>query len=114
MRAERELRKRTTTSVFAVKSDPEGGACTATPTTGTRSAANMRERDRTQSVNHAYDQLRGLIPTEPVDRKLSKIEILRLANSYIQHLATSLQSGKHVKKSRTICKTPESISFRSR
>ena len=39
--------------------------------------ANMRERDRTQSVNSAFSSLRELIPTEPLDRKLSKIETLR-------------------------------------
>ena len=38
--------------------------------------------------------LRELIPTEPVDRKLSKIETLRLATSYIEHLATQLKQGK--------------------
>jgi hypothetical protein len=29
-----------------------------------------------------------------VDRKLSKIETLRLATSYIEHLATQLTSGE--------------------
>ena len=53
-------------------------------------AANERERGRTQSVNGAFHHLRQLIPTEPVDRKLSKIETLRLATSYIAHLATML------------------------
>ncbi|KAJ3602396.1 hypothetical protein NHX12_030151 [Muraenolepis orangiensis] len=52
-----------------------------------RNAANARERDRTQNVNSAFTALRTLIPTEPVDRKLSKIETLRLASSYISHLA---------------------------
>lgn len=55
-----------------------------------RQVANQRERDRTHSVNSAFLQLRGLIPTEPVDRKLSKIEILRLAGSYINHLHSVL------------------------
>lgn len=55
-----------------------------------RSAANARERGRTQSVNTAFTALRTLIPTEPVDRKLSKIETLRLASSYISHLANVL------------------------
>jgi hypothetical protein len=58
-----------------------------------RNYANERERGRTQSVNGAFQHLRGLIPTEPVDRKLSKIETLRLATSYIEHLATQLTSG---------------------
>lgn len=56
-----------------------------------RQAANARERDRTQSVNTAFTALRTLIPTEPVDRKLSKIETLRLASSYISHLANVLR-----------------------
>ncbi|KAI9545613.1 hypothetical protein NQZ68_035018 [Dissostichus eleginoides] len=58
-----------------------------------RSAANARERGRTQSVNSAFTSLRSLIPTEPVDRKLSKIETLRLASSYISHLANVLLLG---------------------
>ena len=59
-----------------------------------RTIANLRERDRTLNVNSAYNTLRDLIPTEPLDRKLSKIETLRLATSYIQHLAIQLQAGK--------------------
>ena len=51
-----------------------------------RMEANARERDRTCNLNTAYRKLRDLIPTEPRDRKLSKIEILRLAKSYIEHL----------------------------
>ncbi|XP_041745250.1 transcription factor 15 [Coregonus clupeaformis] len=58
-----------------------------------RNTANARERDRTQSVNTAFTALRTLIPTEPVDRKLSKIETLRLASSYISHLANVLVLG---------------------
>ncbi|KAK4878265.1 hypothetical protein RN001_010771 [Aquatica leii] len=55
--------------------------------------ANARERDRTHSVNTAFTTLRTLIPTEPKDRKLSKIETLRLASSYISHLGTQLLAG---------------------
>ncbi|XP_065163893.1 transcription factor 15-like isoform X2 [Atheta coriaria] len=58
-----------------------------------RTQANARERDRTHSVNSAFVILRTLIPTEPKDRKLSKIETLRLASSYISHLATQLMAG---------------------
>ncbi|XP_071351080.1 transcription factor 15-like [Trachinotus anak] len=58
-----------------------------------RNAANARERHRTQNVNTAFMALRTLIPTEPVDRKLSKIETLRLASSYISHLANVLVVG---------------------
>ncbi|XP_065607392.1 transcription factor 15-like [Cyrtonyx montezumae] len=56
-----------------------------------RAAANARERDRTHSVNTAFGALRTLIPTEPADRKLSKVETLRLASSYISHLANVLR-----------------------
>ena len=58
-----------------------------------RYSANARERDRTHSVNSAFVTLRTLIPTEPADRKLSKIETLRLATSYISHLHTVLMVG---------------------
>lgn len=58
-----------------------------------RQAANARERSRTHSVNSAFSALRILIPTEPSDRKLSKIETLRLASSYIAHLGSMLRSG---------------------
>ncbi|KAK3589037.1 hypothetical protein CHS0354_007986 [Potamilus streckersoni] len=58
-----------------------------------RYQANARERDRTHSVNTAFITLRTLIPTEPADRKLSKIETLRLATSYIAHLNTVLMVG---------------------
>lgn len=45
------------------------------------------------SVNTAFSTLRTLIPTEPADRKLSKIETLRLASSYINHLDAILIAG---------------------
>ncbi|XP_052000775.1 basic helix-loop-helix transcription factor scleraxis-like [Xyrauchen texanus] len=59
-----------------------------------RNVANARERDRTNSVNKAFTALRTLIPTEPADRKLSKIETLRLASSYISHLGNVLLVGE--------------------
>jgi hypothetical protein len=57
-----------------------------------RQVANQRERDRTHSVNSAFLLLRSMIPTDPIDRKLSKIETLRLAGSYISHLNAILNS----------------------
>lgn len=51
-----------------------------------RGYANKRERVRTENVNAGFEKLRKLIPTDPIDRKLSKIEVLRLAVSYIKHL----------------------------
>ena len=57
-----------------------------------RSAANDRERKRMHTVNAAFDQLRELVPAYPSNRKLSKIDTLRLACSYIEDL-TSLLSN---------------------
>ncbi|XP_069717858.1 basic helix-loop-helix transcription factor scleraxis-like [Phaenicophaeus curvirostris] len=59
---------------------------------GRRAAANARERHRTHSVNAAFGALRRLIPTRPADRRLSKVETLRLASSYISHLANVLRA----------------------
>ena len=50
-----------------------------------RVMANVRERQRTQSLNEAFASLRHIIPTLPSD-KLSKIQTLRLASSYIEFL----------------------------
>jgi twist len=50
-----------------------------------RVMANDRERQRTQSLNKAFAQLRKIIPTLPSD-KLSKIQTLKLASRYIQFL----------------------------
>ncbi|KAM9860247.1 transcription factor 15-like [Aulostomus maculatus] len=80
-------------------STDQGYGCCGTPRESggvvvrQRNAANARERHRTQNVNTAFTALRTLIPTEPVDRKLSKIETLRLASSYISHLANVLVVG---------------------
>lgn len=51
------------------------------------------------SVNSAFSTLRLLIPTEPHNRKLSKIETLRLAKSYIAHLGAILMTGNKQFKS---------------
>lgn len=50
-----------------------------------RVLANVRERQRTQSLNQAFTSLRKIIPTLPSD-KLSKIQTLKLASRYIDFL----------------------------
>nr|SVF01454.1 twist [Limnogonus franciscanus] len=50
-----------------------------------RIMANVRERQRTQSLNEAFASLRSIIPTLPSD-KLSKIQTLKLASRYIDFL----------------------------
>ncbi|XP_061074197.1 basic helix-loop-helix transcription factor scleraxis [Conger conger] len=76
------------------KRKPAPAAVVATASPVVRNTANARERDRTNSVNSAFTALRTLIPTEPADRKLSKIETLRLASSYISHLGNVLLVGE--------------------
>jgi Helix-loop-helix DNA-binding domain. len=56
-----------------------------------RSIANIRERQRTQALNSAFNSLRKIIPTLPSD-KLSKIQTLRLTTMYIQFLCKVLES----------------------
>ncbi|XP_034549901.1 helix-loop-helix protein 2-like [Notolabrus celidotus] len=51
-----------------------------------RSAHATRERVRVEAFNVAFTELRKLLPTLPPDKKLSKIEILRLAMCYISYL----------------------------
>ncbi|XP_075997223.1 twist-related protein 2-like [Genypterus blacodes] len=58
-----------------------------------RVIANVRERQRTQSLNDAFSSLRKIIPTLPSD-KLSKIQILKLASRYIDFLYQVLQSDE--------------------
>lgn len=57
-----------------------------------RLAANTRERKRMHTVNSAFEQLRDLVPTYPSNRKLSKIDTLRLACTYIQDLVSLLHN----------------------
>jgi twist-like protein len=56
-----------------------------------RILANVRERQRTQSLNDAFSQLRKIIPTLPSD-KLSKIQTLKLATKYIDFLCQVLRN----------------------
>ncbi|XP_070566399.1 twist-related protein 2-like [Ptychodera flava] len=58
-----------------------------------RCMANVRERQRTQSLNEAFSALRKIIPTLPSD-KLSKIQTLKLASRYIDFLFQVLRSDE--------------------
>ena len=59
--------------------------------TGRRKYTNRRERWRQHNVNVAFVELRKILPTYPVEKKLCKNEILRLAVRYIKFLETLLQ-----------------------
>lgn len=57
-----------------------------------RRAANMRERRRMRSINDAFDTLRTCIPNQVNgDRRLSKVDTLRLAIRYIGYLGDLLE-----------------------
>ncbi|XP_058279744.1 helix-loop-helix protein 1-like [Hirundo rustica] len=51
-----------------------------------RRAHATRERIRVEAFNAAFGELRRLLPTLPPDKRLAKIEILRLAICYISYL----------------------------
>ncbi|CAD5118090.1 unnamed protein product [Dimorphilus gyrociliatus] len=58
-----------------------------------RQAANMRERKRMKTINDAFERLRAKVPfASESDKKLSKVDTLRLAVRYIQYLAGILES----------------------
>lgn len=64
-----------------------------------RHAANMRERKRMQSINEAFEGLRSHIPTLPYEKRLSKVDTLRLAIGYIGFLAEMLSCDSNTEES---------------
>ncbi|KAG7319432.1 hypothetical protein KOW79_016575 [Hemibagrus wyckioides] len=64
-----------------------------------RQAANVRERRRMQSINDAFEGLRSHIPTLPYEKRLSKVDTLRLAIGYINFLAELVQSDAPIRNS---------------
>ncbi|KAG9478878.1 hypothetical protein GDO78_012507 [Eleutherodactylus coqui] len=59
---------------------------------GRPAAANAaRERNRVQTLRHAFLELQRTLPSVPPDTKLSKLDVLILATTYIAHLTRSLQ-----------------------
>lgn len=67
-----------------------------------RVLANVRERQRTQSLNEAFTSLRKIIPTLPSD-KLSKIQTLKLAIRYIDFLYQVLDTDAHDQRLSSSC-----------
>lgn len=64
-----------------------------TQNAGQRHAANLRERKRMQSINDAFEGLRTHIPVHPYEKRLSKVDTLRLAIDYISFLNRLLTSA---------------------
>ncbi|XP_069032326.1 fer3-like protein [Embiotoca jacksoni] len=57
-----------------------------------RQAANVRERKRMFSLNEAFDELRRKVPTFAYEKRLSRIETLRLAMVYISFMTDLLEN----------------------
>ena len=60
-----------------------------------RSAANIRERRRMCNLNTSFDLLRRRVPVFPHEKRLSRIQTLRLAITYIGFM-TELLSGQDI------------------
>ncbi|EDV92563.1 class E basic helix-loop-helix protein 22 isoform X1 [Drosophila grimshawi] len=79
-------------STGAGPSNANYGAAAASSYKIQRQQANVRERKRIQrsaptgSINSAFDELRVHVPTFPYEKRLSKIDTLRLAIAYISLL----------------------------
>lgn len=59
-----------------------------------RSAANDRERTRMRVLSKAFVRLKTSLPWVPSDTKLSKLDTLKLAASYIAYLTQLLDSNE--------------------
>ena len=58
-----------------------------------RQRANDRERRRMKSLNGALNNLKRCIPLPKTKRRVTKLEILRIACNYIQSLWETLNNG---------------------
>ena len=66
---------------------------------------NERERERVRCVNDGYDRLRQHIPMTNKDKRVSKVETLRAAITYIQNLQDMLGKMEEQEKK---CKVSKS------
>lgn len=74
---------------------------------------NARERRRVKMVNDGFLRLRKHVPTDPKNKKLSKVKTLRLAIDYIKHLQQLLVESSvkqsHTNSSYSITGMPDEI-----
>ncbi|OWF35566.1 Protein Fer3 [Mizuhopecten yessoensis] len=70
------------------RSQAESGRHTSTigANSDQRRKANIRERRRMQNLNEAFNSLRRVLPTFTYEKRLSRIETLRLAIVYVDFL----------------------------
>ncbi|CAJ0959878.1 unnamed protein product, partial [Mesorhabditis belari] len=57
---------------------------------------NERERFRVRCVNDGYQRLRKHLPVAEDEKRLSKVDTLRLAIRYIRHLAEIVRNDQHL------------------
>ena len=77
-----------------------------------RHAANLRERRRMQSINEAFEHLRRHIPTLPYEKKLSKVDTLRLAIGYINFLTELLNKDSCTNEQKNTAKEVKRLILR--
>lgn len=81
----------TTTTTAAAAADTAPVANKGTGLKGyRRKMANARERNRTQTVSDAYENLRTFLPVFSNDQRLSKLATVRVASTYILTLSRML------------------------
>ncbi|XP_060533677.1 protein Fer3-like [Cylas formicarius] len=76
-----------------------------------RRAANIRERRRMFNLNEAFDKLRRKVPTFAYEKRLSRIETLRLAITYISFMTELLHGHPMDVKGGDIYPQREYISY---
>ena len=67
------------------KSKPIHSTATSATSSGRKVFSNHRERFRQQNVSGAFAELRRLLPTHPIDKKLSKSEILSFPSNTLDY-----------------------------
>ncbi|XP_062570253.1 protein Fer3-like [Saccostrea cucullata] len=78
-----------------------------------RRAANVRERRRMFHLNEAFDELRKRLPAFNYEKRLSRIETLRLAMTYISFMKGVSEGQDPQKIKLRPCKTEESEAYNS-
>ena len=78
-----------------------------------RQAANMRERKRMQSINDAFEGLRAHIPTLPYEKRLSKVDTLRLAIGYINFLSDVVKTDRGTETRGPVPEPPKKVVVQS-
>lgn len=76
-----------------------------------RQAANMRERRRMQSINDAFESLRIQLPTLPYEKKISKVDTLKMAIAYINFLTDLLNKDTRYSSQSSTNKEPKKFIY---